>query len=124
MYTAVCGQYLLHNCSGPPPRCLIAGYHLPHASLQALVGRLRAWLLTRALTCTEKRCCCRLSCQSACCSIQDTLLQAVMVRLSARLLKKALTFTDDRAKVERELLDGMDVVKCSAWEVGAAVACE
>ena len=40
-----------------------------------------------------------------------------MVRLSARLLKKGLTFTDDRAKVERELLDGMDVVKCSAWEV-------
>ena len=49
-------------------------------------------------------------------------MQAVMVRLSARLLKKALTFTDERAKVERELLDGMDVVKCSAWEVGAAVA--
>ena len=45
-----------------------------------------------------------------------------MVRLSARLLKKALTFTDERAKVERELLDGMDVVKCSAWEVSAAVA--
>ena len=44
-------------------------------------------------------------------------LQAVLVRISARLLKKTLTHTDERAKVEGELLDGMDVVKCMTWEV-------
>lgn len=37
--------------------------------------------------------------------------------MSARLLKKTLTHTDERAKVEGELLDGMDVVKCMTWEV-------
>ena len=44
-------------------------------------------------------------------------MQAVLVRISARLLKKTLTHTDERAKVEGELLDGMDVVKCMTWEV-------
>ena len=42
----------------------------------------------------------------------------MIVRISARLLKKALRFTDERAKLEGELLAGMDVVKCAAWEVG------
>lgn len=41
----------------------------------------------------------------------------MLVRVSARLLKKTLTHTDERAKVEGELLDGMDVVKCMTWEV-------
>ena len=40
-----------------------------------------------------------------------------MVRISARLLKKTLLRTDERAKLEGELLDGMDVVKCMTWEV-------
>lgn len=41
------------------------------------------------------------------------------MRISARLLKKTLTHTDERAKVEGELLDGMDVVKCMTWEVSS-----
>lgn len=45
-------------------------------------------------------------------------MQAVLVRISARLLKKTLLRTDERAKLEGELLDGMDVVKCMTWEVG------
>lgn len=43
--------------------------------------------------------------------------QAVLVRISARLLKKTLLRTDERAKLEGELLDGIDVVKCMTWEV-------
>ena len=43
--------------------------------------------------------------------------QAVLVRISARLLKKTLLRTDERAKLEGELLDGVDVVKCMTWEV-------
>ena len=39
------------------------------------------------------------------------------MRISARLLKKTLLRTDERAKLEGELLDGMDVVKCMTWEV-------
>ena len=44
-------------------------------------------------------------------------LQAVLVRISARLLKTTLQHTDERAKLEGELLDGVDVVKCMTWEV-------
>lgn len=44
-------------------------------------------------------------------------MQAVLVRISARLLKKTLLRTDERAKLEGELLDGIDVVKCMTWEV-------
>ena len=44
-------------------------------------------------------------------------VQAVLVRISARLLKKTLLRTDERAKLEGELLDGIDVVKCMTWEV-------
>lgn len=40
-----------------------------------------------------------------------------MVGVSQRLLKSALQFTDERAKLEGELMGGIDVVKCSAWEV-------
>lgn len=39
------------------------------------------------------------------------------MRISARLLKKTLLRTDERAKLEGELLDGIDVVKCMTWEV-------
>ena len=49
-------------------------------------------------------------------------MQAIIVRVSARLLKKALRFTDERAKLESELLAGIDVVKCAAWEVSATLA--
>ena len=45
-------------------------------------------------------------------------VQAVLVRISARLLKQTLQHTDERAKLEGELLDGVDVVKCMTWEVG------
>lgn len=44
-------------------------------------------------------------------------VQAVLVRISARLLKQTLQYTDERAKLEGELLDGVDVVKCMTWEV-------
>ncbi len=54
-------------------------------------------------------------------------MQAIIVRVSAKLLKKALRFTDERAKLESELLAGIDVVKCAAWEVsplaGPAAGC-
>jgi hypothetical protein len=40
-----------------------------------------------------------------------------MVRLTTVLLKKSLGLTDERAKLEGELLAGMEVVKCNAWEV-------
>ena len=39
------------------------------------------------------------------------------MRISARLLKQTLLHTDERAKLEGELLDGVDVVKCMTWEV-------
>ena len=45
--------------------------------------------------------------------------QAVLVRASARLLKRALSETDERSKLEGELVSGIEVVKCSAWEVRA-----
>ena len=50
-------------------------------------------------------------------------MQAVLVRISARLLKKTLTHTDERAKLEGELLDGVDVVKCMTWEVMPPAPC-
>lgn len=45
-----------------------------------------------------------------------------MVRVSARLQKEALAFTDERAKLEGELISGIEVVKCNAWEVCAPAA--
>ena len=39
------------------------------------------------------------------------------MRISSRLLRKSLAYTDERSKLEGELLGGIDVVKCSAWEV-------
>jgi hypothetical protein len=39
------------------------------------------------------------------------------VRRSARLLKQALSQTDERSKLEGEVIGGIDVIKCSAWEV-------
>ena len=44
-------------------------------------------------------------------------LQALLVRRSARLLKQALSQTDERSKLEGEVIGGIDVIKCSAWEV-------
>lgn len=44
-------------------------------------------------------------------------VQAVLVRKSAQLLKKALAQTDERSKLEGEVIGGIDVVKCCAWEV-------
>ncbi len=43
--------------------------------------------------------------------------QALLVRRSARLLKRALAQTDERSKLEGEVIGGIDVIKCSAWEV-------
>ena len=48
--------------------------------------------------------------------------QAWMVRLSAKLQKEALAFTDERAKLEGELIAGIEVVKCNAWEVCISAA--
>jgi hypothetical protein len=48
-----------------------------------------------------------------------TLAQAWMVRLGAKLQKEALAFTDERAKLEGELIAGIEVVKCNAWEARA-----
>lgn len=45
-------------------------------------------------------------------------MQALLVRRSARLLKQALSQTDERSKLEGEVIGGIDVIKCSAWEVG------
>ena len=45
-----------------------------------------------------------------------------MVRLSAKLQKEALAFTDERAKLEGELIAGIEVVKCNAWEVCSPAA--
>jgi len=47
----------------------------------------------------------------------------VLVRISARLLKRTLQYTDERAKLEGELLDGVDVVKCMTWEVCSTMSC-
>jgi hypothetical protein len=44
-------------------------------------------------------------------------MQALLVRRSARLLKQALSQTDERSKLEGEVIGGIDVIKCSAWEV-------
>jgi hypothetical protein len=44
-------------------------------------------------------------------------MQALLVRQSARLLKQALSQTDERSKLEGEVIGGIDVIKCSAWEV-------
>lgn len=44
-------------------------------------------------------------------------VQAWLVRNAVRLQKEALQFTDERSKLEGELLNGMDVVKCNSWEV-------
>ena len=46
-------------------------------------------------------------------------MQAWLVRQAVRLQKKALLFTDERSKLEGELLNGIDVVKCNSWEVCA-----
>ena len=43
--------------------------------------------------------------------------QAYLVRIGVRLQKEALLFTDERGKLEGELLNGIDVVKCNSWEV-------
>ena len=48
------------------------------------------------------------------------MLQAWLVRQAVRLQKKALLFTDERSKLEGELLNGIDVVKCNSWEVRAS----
>ena len=39
------------------------------------------------------------------------------MRRSARLLKQMLSQTDERSKLEGEVIGGIDVIKCSAWEV-------
>jgi hypothetical protein len=44
-------------------------------------------------------------------------VQGYLVKLSFLYLRKSLAFTDERSKLESELLGGIDVVKCSAWEV-------
>lgn len=43
--------------------------------------------------------------------------QAWLVRMSSRLMRKSLLYTDERSKLEGELIGGIEVVKCSAWEV-------
>ena len=40
-----------------------------------------------------------------------------MVQASAALLRRALLETDERSKLEGELVSGIEVIKCSAWEV-------
>ena len=42
--------------------------------------------------------------------------QSWMVRLIVKRLRASLKFTDERAKVESELLSGIEVAKCSTWE--------
>ena len=47
---------------------------------------------------------------------QHWTVQAWLVRNAVRLQKEALLFTDERSKLEGELLNGIDVVKCNSWE--------
>lgn len=44
-------------------------------------------------------------------------IQMSVVQWSAHYVKKALQQTDDRAKLEREVVSGIEAVKCNAWEV-------
>jgi ABC-type bacteriocin/lantibiotic exporter with double-glycine peptidase domain len=41
----------------------------------------------------------------------------LMMKLTGAALKAALTHTDERTKLEGELVGGIEVVKCSAWEL-------
>lgn len=43
-------------------------------------------------------------------------VQGIVVRMTAKLVKKSLLNTDERAKVETEMVEGIEVVKCNAWE--------
>eukprot|EP00210_Caulerpa_lentillifera_P008090 g7724.t1 len=43
-------------------------------------------------------------------------IQMSIVRWSAQYVKKALQQTDERAKLEREVVSGIEAVKCNAWE--------
>lgn len=51
------------------------------------------------------------------------IVQAWLVRNAVRLQKEALLFTDERSKLEGELLNGIDVVKCNSWEVMVTPSC-
>ncbi len=44
------------------------------------------------------------------------------MRVGVRLQKEALLFTDERGKLEGELLNGIDVVKCNSWEVRVLIS--
>eukprot|EP00803_Ostreobium_quekettii_P010076 evm.model.scf_1807.1 EVM.evm.TU.scf_1807.1 scf_1807:280-13061(-) len=43
--------------------------------------------------------------------------QAVVVKWSTTYMKRALSLTDERAKLEGELMSGIEVVKTSTWEM-------
>ena len=43
-------------------------------------------------------------------------LNMIMMKTSGAMLKAALAHTDERTKLEGELVGGIEVVKCSAWE--------
>ncbi len=45
-------------------------------------------------------------------------MQALLVRKAAAVTRSSLQHTDERGKLEGELMGGIDVVKCYAWEVG------
>lgn len=45
-------------------------------------------------------------------------MQAWMMRVSAGVTRANMAHTDERSKLESELVAGVDVVKCYAWEVG------
>ena len=44
--------------------------------------------------------------------------QTLLVRKAAGVTRRSLQHTDERGKLEGELVGGIDVVKCMAWEVG------
>ena len=70
-------------------------------------------------TAPQQRCTCLPSCCTEGEGSSTCNLQAWLVRQAVRLQKKALLFTDERSKLEGELLNGIDVVKCNSWEVRA-----
>lgn len=45
------------------------------------------------------------------------LLQAWLMRKAQAVMRSNLQYTDERSKLEGELMAGIDVAKCYAWEV-------
>ena len=94
-----------HVCFAVYTAALLCMYQIAACSLQTASQQICTWLPS---------CCAQGEGRSGCG------VQAWLVRQAVRLQKKALLFTDERSKLEGELLNGIDVVKCNSWEVRAS----